>query len=378
MPHEIHGEAYNAVRLIYDHSPGRSWRRLNSALQDALTAAITAHLSFLPNDFSAIAKDMRGGYWMGDGAGSAHGERYYNFAVNAGHTAACIAFEKYAGRPAALWSEDVKTPERLRIGSEFTWQGLKVTVTSMKTDHLVACTYGGSHFRGGGDELSIGQFERLNDQKYRTTEEITALDGGGMTIRFSAPMEDPYGRSKPNRVVKITYDELAAARKKYEVARRVAMKDIAAAETLVELKAISEMLAKFGAEGHYRHFDIEDIRKALFEREKVFGSLMKEAEALEAWRGGTLLHRFFKTVALRVRAGRVETSTGQSAAMESVRKVLPVVLRRRNSVGPVHNLAVDSYKVVEQSADGVKVGCTLIPWAEVERLPSLLEASNVA
>jgi hypothetical protein len=50
-----------------------------------------------------------------------------------------------------------------------------------------------------------------------------------------------------------------------------------------------------------------------------------------------------------------------------------VVLCPRDSFGPVRNLMVDGYPVVEQSTAGVKVGCTWVPWDEVERLQSLLD-----
>ncbi len=203
---KIRGDAYAAVRHVYDKSPGRSWRRLNSALQDTLTAAITAHLSFLPDDVAAISRDMNGAYWMGDGAGSSLGERYYSLAVGCCHTPACISFERYAGRPAALWSEDNKTPQRLHVGSEFTWKARRLTVTSVKRDHLVACSYKG--VSGNRDGLRIGQVENLGDLNYRQIEGIERK-GDAVTIRFSAPVENPYSR-RVEYVVKITFDELAA------------------------------------------------------------------------------------------------------------------------------------------------------------------------
>lgn len=225
-----HGAAYEAVAHIYRNSPGRSWRRLNSALHDTLSAAITAHLPFMEHDFKAIRKDFSGGYWMGDGNGSAHGERYYTLAVECGHTGACIAFEKYAGRPAALWAEDVKTPMRLRVGSEFTWNRAVVTVTSMKTDHLVACTYGGHGYREHSEEISVGDFECLADRKYRQIEAVEHA-GDGVTLRFGPPIDDPHIR-KVNSITKITYAELAAKRKAFGIAARNAMALIANAATL--------------------------------------------------------------------------------------------------------------------------------------------------
>ncbi len=371
MKQAAHGDAYLAVKHVYDKSPGRSWRRLNGALQGALESAITAHLSFLPEDFSAIHQDFKGGYWMGDGAGSAHGERYYTLAVTVAHTPACISFEQYAGRPAALWSEDVKTPDRLHVGSELTWLRQNLTVTSITPEHLIACSYRGRSF-SGRDQIAIGQFESLGDRKYRQIEAVKRSKHG-LIVRFGEPVEDPYSR-KVERVVKITFEELAAKRKEYDANRRLALRDIAGAETAEALAAVSRRLAAIGRDA-YRHFDIEDFRKAIAEREREFPAKQREAAELEKWRTGAD-RGYFETVALRVRNDRVETSTGQSATVESVRRALPIILRRRQSIGPVSNLMVDAHPVVEQSAAGVKVGCTLIPWAEVERLPRLLEAAR--
>ncbi len=378
---QAHGDAYNAVRMIYDASPGRSWRRLNGALHGVLDAAITARLSFLPDDFRAIYQDMNGGYWMGNSEGSACGERYYRVMVEIGHTPACVAFEKYAGRPAALWSEDVKTPVRLHIGSEFTWMQKKLTVTNMLQDRLVACSYKGSQYGDSRRAIGIGAFERLNDCNYRQVEEIVPYPDGAATIRFGPPIPDPYAR-KVDRIFKITFEDLYDVRAKHDKARRIALSEITSAGSLEGLESISTGIAQQPA-GTYRHFDTEDIRKAIAEREKALGLdrerlrrsaayAKAEADALERWVKGENARGYFQTVRLRVRDGKVETSTGQYASVESVRRALPVVLRRRNSFGPVRNLRVDSFNVVEQTTVGVKVGCTLVPWPEVERLEALI------
>jgi hypothetical protein len=245
----------------------------------------------------------------------------------------------------------------------------------MREDHLIACSYDRSRYRGRDSELAIGQFENLYDGKYRATEEITTLPDSAVAIRFSAPVEDPYGHNKPTSIARITYEDLGGARRRHEQRRREALKAIADAPDWDALKKVTAEIVGQPT-GTYRHFDIEDIRKAILEREKPFKDARTEADALAMWRDGRTVNRYFETVALRVRNGRVETSTGQSAAVESVRTALPVILRRRNSFGPVRNLTVDGYRVVDQSAAGVKVGCTLIPWGEVERLPAMLAAAQ--
>lgn len=384
---EPRGDAYAAVRMIYDKSPGRSWRRLNGALQDTLTAAITAHLSFLPDDFAAICHDMNGGYWMGNSEGSTTGEGFYNLAVKVGHTPACISFERYAGRPAALWAESVKTPERLRIGSEFTWKGARVTVTSMGADHLTACTYHGRRY-SNDDRLAIGSYEHLGDGKYRQIESIGQLENGSLTLQFSAPLDAPYS-VKVKTITRILYADLAAVRKEFDTARRRALGAIAAAQTEQALVEVMAGIASNPA-GTYRHFDIEDIRNAGRDRKRAIeDAASRKVEAdrreqylqeraasyaadLEDWTNGADARQWFCDVRVRVKGGSVETSTGQSASVENVRRVLPVVLRSRSYRGRMTNLSVGSYPVEELNDLGVKVGCTLIPWGEVDRLAGIL------
>jgi len=251
---------------------------------------------------------------------------------------------------------------------------------------LVACSYARSGgFRERGDSLAVGVFECLNDRKYRQVEEVVGGEGGAVSIRFSAPVDDPHER-KVARVVKIAFEELSAVRKKYDTLRRQALKDIAAAESLERLSEVAAELAKGSVPESHRHFDVEDFRAAIAEREKALGLdreaqrrstsyAQQEADDLERWVNGGP-RRYFHTVRLRISGDRIETSTGQSASVISVRKALPIVLGRRHSFGPVRNLMIDSFNVVEQSQIGVKVGCTLVPWSEVERLQATLLASE--
>jgi hypothetical protein len=255
-----HGDAYVAIRHIYDKSPGRSWRRLNSALQGALYAAIEAHLSFLPDDFSAIRRDMNGGYWMGNSTGSTCGEGYYTYAVKVGHAPACISFERYAGRPAALWSENVKTPGRLCIGSRFTWKGELLDVTNMSTDHLIACAY---ENRPPSDGLvDVGDLSHFAGG-YRRIEKLKILDSGAWRVQFSADHVE-YSR-KPSKIVRITYEELAVARKQLDAARREALRTIEAAKNEQDLKAFEEHFDR----RLYRTFDIKDFGDALYKKRQV-------------------------------------------------------------------------------------------------------------
>lgn len=252
------GDAYRTVKMIYDYSPGRSWQRLNGALFQTLNAAITAHLSFEPGDFAALRADMNGHYWMGNSVGSVCGESFYIHAVGTRHTPACISFEQYAERPAAIWAEDVKTPERLCIGSRFTWNGIKVTVTNMRTDHLIACSY-----KDWIDEdLAEGSITYFHDG-YRKIDKLRRLGvGGELGIKFSGIVPQP--DRKPHRVFKITYEQLAARRKEHDAFRKKLLKEIADADSVGVLEKIAQV-----SKEQCRPFDIVDFHEAFRERMKA-------------------------------------------------------------------------------------------------------------
>lgn len=254
-----HGNAYAAVRWIYDKSPGRSWRRLNGALDSTLCAAIEAHLEFREDDFSKIRHDMNGGYWMGNSEGDTTGERYYRLAVDYGHTQACIAFEKYAGRPAAMWPWEVKTPARLRIGSDLYWDGVRATVTNMRQDHLVACSYKASR---GGDKLTIGDTYYFGDG-YRVMIGFKRAETGGLIVQLGPPVPEPE-TSKVDRRFKILYADLAAKRREYDALCKGILAEIMAGDSTAALRTTFEAHAK----DQVRPFDRERIQGAFEARRK--------------------------------------------------------------------------------------------------------------
>lgn len=367
------GEAYTAVRHVYDKSPGRSWRRLNAALGSALDAAITAHLSFEEGDFRAIYSDMNGGYWMGNGSGGACGERFYNLAVLVGHTPACISFESYAGRPPILWPEEVKTPERLTIGSRFTWEGLSVEVTSLTSKQLVACSYGQRHFDPALEPGSILHFHGES----RPVEQVCQMESGALFLRFGPPVPSP--TRQPDRVLKITYAELAAKRKAQDAVRRSILREIAELGTVEALTALRRRLSSAPL-NTFRHFDIEDFRRGLAERENTFDQRKVEVERerdrreeLKRWMAGDLTHGYFNEVRLRIKGDYVETSTGHSVAVSSARALLPLLAKCRGQVVDVQR-RIDIHTVRQLNREGVLIGCTLIPWAEVDRITPALES----
>lgn len=376
------GDAYKAVAHVYRSSPGRSWNRLNGALSETLSAAIIAHLSVLPEDFSAIYKDFNGGYWMGDGAGGHLGERFYTLAVKCGHTPACISFEKWAGRPAALWCEIVKTPERLRDGSDFTWEGIRVSITSMKSDHLIACTYKREE-SNGRDTLREGCLEYIDG--HRREVEYLKRDGDGrLLIRFGKTQ--PHETRVVARRFTIPYATLLERRRESEALRRAALRDISKAETPAGLSAIAARLSS-ALRGVYRHFDIEDFRKAIDAKRKEFSAAEnaeqrrideakyrdRQAESLERWASGEKINGYWREVRLRINGDVIETSTGQTATLSGVKEVLPAVIKHRHKRGAVlGRKLLDMHDTGAFSDSGVQVGCTLIPWPEIDRIAKTL------
>jgi hypothetical protein len=383
MRDENRSDAFLAVAHIYRNSPGQSWRRLNGALHGALEAAIIAHLKFDEDDFDSISHHFRGGYWMGNSDGGVCGERYYNLAVKCGHTPACISFEKYAGRTAVLWAEKVKTPSRLHIGERFTWEGLLVTVTSMKQDHLIACSYKEDPDAPVWDgELKAGQVRSIGHSEYRRIDDLVPAGDGSLIMRLGPAFDREYERDAPDRRFKITYAELTAKRKEYDQRRKAALKEIDGAESPEALLAITERLNAAGRHA-YRHFDIEEMTAALRAKRESFDKKevervqrMSDEAALAAWRAGAVRDRYHETVALRVNGAYVETSTGHSVRVESAKTLLPWALSRRKKYGAVKNINLDLHPVERVSAQGILIGCTLVPWPEIEALPGLLAATE--
>jgi len=369
-----HGAAYDLVKLVYDESPGRSWSRLNDALREAMIAAITAHLSFNPDDFATIREHTNAHRWMGEGV-----ERYYTMACELGHTPACISYERWADRPAALWAENVKTPTRLHVGSRFTWEGCSVTITSMKHEHFIACSYADDPYT---DELTIGSPSYIHGDK-RIIEAFKHVEGGGLLLRCGPEIKGHEDR-KPERIFKIKYEDLARARKSYDYTRKHYLKEIAATESSEQIEEVKIRIGQAGRDA-FRHFDIEDIRNAIGEQEKAITEGMTEkqraadkeraAAQLVKWIAGEDVPSVFGVVKLRIKGPYVETSTGQSVTVESAKVLLPWAMRYRNK--PYFLKApkqLDTFEVREFTANGVQVGCTLIPWSEIERIkPELMK-----
>lgn len=129
----------------------RSWQRINYAMCRSLEMAIGALFTFNPDDFTHIFSNYNSGYWL-----TYDPERWYSQAVASGNTSAWESFERKKGRQPLIADNvtpvesryahrtGIRLKERLHVGAEITWKGLRVKVTSFNADgSCTACAYDG-------------------------------------------------------------------------------------------------------------------------------------------------------------------------------------------------------------------------------------------
>lgn len=130
-----------------------SWERLNHSMRDALTLAVGSGFTWKAGDMAAIASGKYNfGYWSSDST-----EWIYALAIETENLTAAKSYEAWKKREAFI-ADDVtfhasggfihtssanRGRERLAVGFEFQWKGLKVKVTSFSEDgsYLTACSY---------------------------------------------------------------------------------------------------------------------------------------------------------------------------------------------------------------------------------------------
>src|SRR5207253_434140 len=145
-----------------------------------------------------------------------------------GNLSAAISLESYLGRTPFIWAERTKSPGRLCVGSEFTWKGERLKVTSFddKAHTLTACSYTKDY---DGDDEGVGNVVYfLGD--YRTIEARTDYGDGSLVVRCSAKQDH-----EPRKIKKrfcITNEEMQTVRADYDARRRKHEKAIKAATTL--------------------------------------------------------------------------------------------------------------------------------------------------
>lgn len=357
---------FNILQQMLSASPEASYKRLNPALRSTLGDCINADLPFHRDTFQRIFNGLRGHWWFGDGAGSHVGEHYYSQACACNHASAIQSFEQFAGRPGVLWEENVATPERLHVGSQFTWKGYYVTVTSMRTDSLVACTYQDTDDRtySGikvGAELTDGGYR--NRKHYVITASTKA--GKGKVLRLMPTTANTGSRTIARRFT-IRYDEIAEFRRTERKRLKLVLDKIATCNPEKDATALSKQIAG----EHFRHFQLEEINAAFKKRKDWIATETR----IESWRNGVNgAWLDVKENLLRINGDRVECSNGNSVSVAAVKRVLPILLdmlaeRRFGSI----NLPLDGHTLNSINAKGAKVGCTFVAWPEIERLQTTL------
>ena len=352
---------FHILSSMLSASPEASYMRLNGALRGALWDCIAADLPFQEDTFKRIFNELRGRYWFGDGAGSSVGEHYYSQACELNHATACQSFEQWAGRPGVLWEETAATPARLHVGSQFAWKGFFTTVTSMRKDSLVACSYENDRDRIEG--LKVGAHVGGYRSEYVISE--VKHHKSGTTLRLVKSEAESYSRIVAKRFT-VSYTEIAELRKTEKARLKKVLDRIAACSPEQDGKALANEIFS----EHFRHFELEKITAAFAKRKDW---IVNEA-GIKAWRNGANGGWLdVKENLLRVRADRVECSNGNSVSVSAVRRVLPIVMDRKRKPGEL-DLPLDGYRVNSVGSAGVKIDCTLVAWPEVERLSITLAA----
>lgn len=168
-----------------------SWALLNSAMQDALSLAISHQFLFEEGDFAQLSERFLFGYWGHQDPGG-FAEGFYAKACGVGHSApfgpnrsACISFEKWKGREPFIYKErDCISGVRLACGSRLYWlpdaksdtRPVLATVTSFAKDgeSLTACTYKGNDYPAKIDRRFKITIKALREQNAKVVESVKA------------------------------------------------------------------------------------------------------------------------------------------------------------------------------------------------------------
>lgn len=367
----LYGESMKAT--------GHSWTRFNGALRSAMHSLITAGVKFEVDDVSEVLSRHNSGYWSdpegwySSACGSEHG-------AGGGNLSAAISLEKYLGRLPFIWAERTKTPERLCVGSQFTWKGERVTVTSFDDEKktLTACSYTSDRDHGskkiGSTVYALGE--------YRVLEARVDYKDGSFAARFSAKVDC---ERKIKKRFCISNEEMATVRAEYDSRRRQHEKAIKAATTFEEIDAAQDAAAAEGAAA-YRHFDLEILnaliaarKEALPREERERLERAEQEVSIKKWLAGDDERPYFSgIIRLRVKGEFVECSNGNKVSLEAALKTLPLVHRSRENGwqrnGQAHD--IDAFRLERIDKKGVLIGCTLIPWEEVDRFTPILETAR--
>jgi hypothetical protein len=168
------------IETVYRHTKGGSYRRLNYALQNALSLAVHAGFRFEPEDFHEISSRFKGGYWCTND----YSEGLYSSACLEDNISAALSYEAWVGRkPFVLGGS------RLYVGREIDrrllgipWEqpyySARVTSFSDKNDavnfHVCNGTLRGRHVRLTYDK--VRELEKQRKAASRAASDIKLLE----------------------------------------------------------------------------------------------------------------------------------------------------------------------------------------------------------
>lgn len=381
-------EAYTFMRATFEAFVDNrkvSHRRRGYAMMQSLRNAIEYGLKFAPQDFTNLAENMDLVAWFGADCES----HIYSLAANHNPTA-LASYHAWRRFTPYLWAENGARRIPLHVGSRFTWKGHKVTVTSLNDSRLVAVSYSGYMHRGScpdDDEFKVGN--RIFFTKgYHV---VTFSKKEGDTVLLKLGPDAPYQRIAPDRRFSITRAELDAEHEKFSGNLKRVLKAIADAETLEDLDAVQE---RFTDAKDFRHFDTETIRFKFSARytqitrsmtdeqrfRRTEAQNIKRRANLDRWVAGETVPLAIvddESVRLRIKGDRVEVSNGNHVSVAAAREALPRLLLLRHvrwTPEPGAPFEIDLFTIRSTHPEhGVQIGCTLIPWPEVERLETLLQ-----
>lgn len=130
----------------------------------------------------------------------------------------------------------------------------------------------------------------------------------------------------------------------------------------------------------FDHFQIDVSKKLKSEeinekkkqekREKEYQlSLLQESEALEKWKNGENVYRFFSATALRVKEDKIETSKGAQVPLNDAKNLYSLIKQKSSLITCAR---VGEFTVKEITEENLIVGCHRIPLIEVHRVAKLL------
>lgn len=373
----------SAYHVFGDRTLSR--QRLGHIITSLVRKAITYKRKFDLGDFAYLDREvfctgpsMHKDYDIAD---------FYSAAVdcaNYGHPSAAVSIEHWLKFKPFLIRQASRKWIRLRIGSEFTWQGVTVKVTSIspKQGHLIACQI--QNHRGINDCHYI-------DGNYRCVNKRQQLKDATLIIHYGAMRA--YQPDKVTRRFTLTHADLAARDNAAVALHAKLKKEILAVKTLAELEAFEKQWDHNTTEIRHtlRHWETEALRDVFshhssqiisqadpeelsaYRARKRDSETLRAAEAIAKWRaGGPWTAGYTKTNYLRINGETVDVSNGNFVTLDDARQALPVLIRmHRNLKSPLEieeSIRIGDFHLKRVAKDHVKIGCTEIPWTEVQWL----------